>query len=117
MKKIVSTGVLSAIVALAGCIGVALAAEQSWSGRISDSMCGSTHMTEPDASGTKMSDGDCVRSCVKDGSKYVFAAGEKVYAIDNQDFPKLSESAGLDVTLYGKMSKDSIVVSRIVIRK
>ena len=107
------TACLAAVIALAG--GIARGgAERSWSGRISDSMCGASHMTSPDASGRTPSDADCVRSCVKDGSAYVFVSGGKVFAIENQDFPKLDESAGLEVTLYGKMKKDSIAISRIV---
>ena len=115
--RLVSAGLLATIFLYTGGAARAASSGKSWNGRISDSMCGASHMIEPDASGKKMSDGDCVRSCVKDGSAYVFVSGGKVYAIGNQAFPKLSESAGLDVTLFGKLSKDSIEVSRIVVRK
>jgi hypothetical protein len=117
MAKFASNLLLLTLLAFAGRTAMADASKPSWDGRISDSMCGATHMTEPDASGKKMSDGECVRSCVKDGSAYVFVSGEKVYAIGNQTFPKLPESAGREVTLFGKMSNGAIVVSRIVIRK
>ena len=117
MTPISCKRLLAAIVAFAGGLGIAVAADRSWNGRISDSMCGGSHMIEPDASGRKMSEGECVRSCVKDGSAFVFVSDGKVIPIDNQDFPTLGESAGLDVTLYGTASKNSIRVSRIVVRK
>ena len=114
--------VRSKTVRLAAAISLATAiaageTRHSWSGRISDSMCGASHMTSPDASGRTPSDADCVRSCVKDGSAYIFVSEGKVYAIKNQGFPKLDENAGLEVTLYGSMTKDSIEISRIASHK
>ena len=99
----------------------ASAAPQTWTGKISDSMCGAKHnpaaehgaKTDPGAK--KMSDRDCVLACVKDhNAKYVFVSGGKVYSVGNQDFGGLQEHAGHTVKLTGEMSGDTITVSKIV---
>lgn len=93
------------------------AAEQTWTGKISDSMCGATHKkmsTEHGAKGAKaVSDRDCTLACVKGGGKFVFARGAKVYPIANQDFAGLTEHAGHTVKLKGEMKGDTITVSSI----
>jgi hypothetical protein len=92
---------------------VALAAEQTWSGKISDSMCGRSHKSAIEHSGKKLSDHDCVIACVKAGGKYVFVSGDKIYNIANQDFAGLEEHAAHNVKLTGEMSGDTITVSKI----
>ena len=53
---------------------------KSWTGVVTDSMCGAKHM------GTGAA---CVRSCVKEGMKPVFVDPHKnVWAIDNPDAVK-----------------------------
>jgi len=91
----------------------ALAAEQTWTGKISDSNCGRSHKSAIEHAGKKMSDHDCVVACVKGGGKYVFVAGSKIYNISNQDFAGLEEHAGHVVKLSGEMSGDTITVSKI----
>lgn len=93
------------------------AAQQTWTGKISDSMCGATHagMSESHAGGKKkVSDRECTLACVKDhGGKYVFVQGGKVYQVANQDYAGLAQHAGHTVRLTGEMSGDSITVSKI----
>ncbi len=92
----------------------ALAAEQTWSGKISDSDCGRSHKSAIEHAGKKMSDHDCVIACVKDhGSKYVFVSGGKIYNISNQDYAGLEEHAAHDIKLTGEMTGDTIKVSKI----
>jgi hypothetical protein len=43
--------------------------KQSFSGQVSDAMCGRKHMEDPAA--------DCTRSCVQHGSKYSLIVGDK----------------------------------------
>ncbi len=83
----------------------AFAADQTWTGKISDDMCGANHGGKPDR--------ECTQSCVKDGSKYVFVAGDKVYKIANQDDKALATHAGHTVNLTGEMKGDTITVSKI----
>jgi hypothetical protein len=104
------------IAVLAGMLGAvsAFPADQTWTGQISDSMCGAKHNTAVEHAGKKMSDRDCTLACVKEHSaKYVFVSGGKVYKLGNQDFAALQEHAGHTVSLTGEMSGDTITVSKI----
>jgi hypothetical protein len=90
------------------------AADQTWTGRISDSMCGAKHNTSAEHGGKKMSDRDCTLACVKDHkAKYVFVSAGKVYNVGNQDLAALQEHAGHTVKLTGEMSGDTITVSKV----
>ena len=91
----------------------AFAAEQTWSGKISDSNCGVSHQSVIEHSEKKMSDHDCTVACVKGGGKYVFVQGGKAYNIENQNFAGLQEHAGETVNLTGTMTGDTIKVSKI----
>jgi len=112
MKKIL--GILVSVLAAAA---MASGAEQSWHGKISDSMCGASHKSAIEHAGKKLSDRDCTQACIKDGAKYVFVSGGKVYNISNQDEPELAEHAGHTVTLKGEMTGDTIKVSSISMGK
>ena len=108
MRKILGI----AMAALMGA-GFVLAEEKTWSGKISDSMCGRSHKSAMEHAGKKLSDADCVNACVEKGAKYVFVAGTKVYNIENQDFADLKAHAGHSVKLTGEMTGDTIKVSKI----
>ncbi len=101
MKLVLS---LAATLAM-GTMGL-LGADQSWTGTISDSMCGATH-----PSGTPAK--QCTTGCVKKGAKYVVVVGDKVYSIANQNAPGLAKYAGDQVKVTGKMEGDSITVTKI----
>jgi hypothetical protein len=92
---------------------LALAAEQTWTGVISDSSCGRSHKSMIEHSGKKLSDRECTIACVKNGAKYVFVAGSKIYEIANQDFAGLEEHAGQKVKLAGELKGDTVTVNRI----
>ena len=112
MKK--TLGILVSVLAAAA---MASGAEQSWHGKISDSMCGASHKSAIEHAGKKLSDRDCTQACIKEGAKYVFVSGGKVYNISNQDEPALAEHAGHTVTLKGEMTGDTIKVSSISMGK
>ena len=103
-----------AAMVLVGASG-AFAADQSWTGKISDSKCGAKHAAGEH--GKKMTDRDCTEACVKGGAKYVFASKGKVYQIANQDNADLAMHAGHTVRLTGEMKGDSITVSKIEMPK
>jgi hypothetical protein len=105
------------IVAAVSVLGAicATAADKTWTGKISDSMCGAKHNTSAEHAGKKMSDRDCTLACVKEhNAKYVFVSGGKVYNVANQDFAALHEHAGHTVKFTGEMTGDTITVSKIV---
>ncbi|HTW65163.1 MAG TPA: hypothetical protein VME17_11130 [Bryobacteraceae bacterium] len=77
----------------------------SWTGTISDSMCGASHGSNPAK--------QCTLGCVKKGAKYVVVVGDKVYSVANQDAPGLMKYAGESVKVTGKLSGDTITVKKI----
>jgi hypothetical protein len=101
------------------CLGVfvalasfASAADKTWTGQISDSMCGASH-SHMTAVHPAMTDRDCTLACVKGGGKYVFVSDGKVYKIANQELALLQTHAGHSVQLTGDMKGDTITVSNI----
>jgi len=83
-----------------------LAATGSWTGYISDSMCGAKGADEKHA--------DCAAKCVKEhGAKYVFVddADKKVYVVDAQD--KVAPHAGHHVTVKGTVKGDTLKLTSI----
>ncbi|HEX4825437.1 MAG TPA: hypothetical protein VFV19_14125 [Candidatus Polarisedimenticolaceae bacterium] len=91
----------------------ALAAPQTWVGKISDSDCGAKHMSGSEHEGAKMSDADCVKACIDKGAKYVFVSEGKVIDISNQDFADLKAHAGETVKLTGEKTDAGIAVTKI----
>lgn len=88
------------------------AAEQTWTGQISDSLCGAKHEEAAEGQG-KMPDRDCTLACVRGGSKFVLMSDGKMYQIANQDVADLKTHAGHKVKITGEMKNDAIVVSKI----
>jgi hypothetical protein len=97
-----------AMVALMAC-GSGLAAEQTWTGRISSAMC-----SKP---GSGMMEHDCILNCIKAGEKYVFVAKDQVHKIENQDFGDLEKQAGHNVKLSGTLGSDgkTITVTKVAV--
>ena len=104
------------------CVGLLLcvasftsADEMTWTGQISDSMCGGSHAKMMAShTGTKMTAHDCTNACVKAGAKYVFISKGKTYNIANQEDADLQVHAGHTVRLTGSMDGDTITVTKIV---
>jgi hypothetical protein len=99
--------------------GASLAAEQTWTGTITDTMCAQSHHSNiehaQERSGKKMTDQECTVGCVMHrGQKYVLVAGGKTYQIENQDHPGLAEHAARLVKVAGNLSGgNAIKVSKI----
>ena len=101
------THVIVAAIVLFSATG-AFAADQTWTGVISDKMCGTDHKKM----GGKMSDRDCTLACAKGGAPYVLVSDGKVYALTNHD-ADLRTHAGHMVNLTGELKGDTIRVSKI----
>lgn len=84
------------------------AAEQTWTGAISDKMCGSDHKKM----GGKMSDRDCTVACAKGGVSYVLVFDGKIYELRNRD-SNVKMHAGQNVTVTGELKGDTIHVAKI----
>jgi hypothetical protein len=91
---------------------VPFAAEQTWTGKISDSACGAKHEEAAENQGV-MADRDCTEACVRGGSKYVLVVDGKVYQIANQDNKDLATHAGHTVKMTGELKGAAITVSKI----
>lgn len=83
----------------------------TWTGVISDSMCGLHH--ESGAEGQETTPAECTRDCVRGGSKYVLVADGQVYAVANQDHDGLPAHAGQPVTVTGSLDGDAITIATI----
>ena len=94
------------------------AAEQTWTGQVSDSMCGVYHKAM--ASGGKtVNTRDCTLACTNSGSKLASVSKGKVFDIANQNFSDLTKHAGQSVTLTNELASDgkTITVSKLVATK
>jgi len=104
------------IVALGAVVSVSVAAqkapEQTWTGKISDSMCKDKHSVG-EHEGKKMTDADCTKVCVKGGEKYVFVSEGKVYQLANQSSKTIASHAGQEVQLTGEMKGDTIRATKM----
>ena len=91
---------------------LSLAAEQTWSGKISDSACGAKHEEAAEGQGV-MADRECTQACIRGGSKYVLVVDGKVLQIANQDNKDLATHAGHAVKITGELKGNAITVSKI----
>ena len=87
---------------------VAVAADQTWTGAISDKMCGADHKKM----GGKMSERDCTIACTKGGTPYVLVVDGNVYQLSGHD-SDLKTHAGHTVNVTGDLKGDTIRVSRV----
>jgi hypothetical protein len=82
---------------------------QSFTGRVSDAMCGAHHMMSG-------SEADCTRACVGKGSKYALVVGDKVYTLDTNDkaaLASLDKAAGGQAKVTGTLNGDTIQVASV----
>ena len=99
----------------------ASAADQTWTGQISDSMCGANHtqMIATKNKELRTSSGaperDCTLACIKDSGKYIFVVTGKAYKIANQNLAAIATHAGETVRLTGDLQGNSITVSKIAV--
>jgi hypothetical protein len=108
-----------AIALAAGLLGATLSPAraankpQAFTGRVSDAMCGANHMMSGEAS-------DCVRVCIRKGSKYALVVGDKVYALDTTDktaLDQLDKLADRQAKVTGEANGDSIAVLSVTAAK
>jgi len=82
---------------------------QSYTGIVSDAMCGKKHMMEGDPAA-------CLRACVQKGSKYALVVGDKVYTLDSDDkatLATLDSLANQKATVNGEANGDEITVKSV----
>ena len=95
-----------------GVVAVSVLAQQSFTGRLSDSTCGPRH--QPGAATGSTGDRQCLFACINALAKYVLVdPNGKIVSIANQDAMGLPLYAGRPVKLTGEMKGDAIVVSKV----
>jgi hypothetical protein len=86
---------------------------QTFTGTVSDAMCGAKHMMPGDDAG-------CLRACVKKGSQYALVVGDKVYTLDTSDkatLDTLDKLAAAKATVKGEADGDTIKVASVTAAK
>ena len=89
------------------------AATQTFTGKVSDAMCGAKHSEGVDPA-------TCVRACVKKGAKYALVVGDKVYTLDTSDqatLAKLNDLAWQQAKVTGSANGDTIAVKTVTAAK
>lgn len=80
-------------------------------GYIDDSMCAGSKTPMC----TAASRANCASKCIKSGARAVLVVGDKVYKIANQK--AVLKYAGKNVTIYGKITDDTIEVTKVTEEK
>jgi len=95
------------LVLLAAVLAFAADKPQSFTGKVSDTMCGAKHMM------AGASDADCTRACVKQGSRYALVVGDEVYTLEGGDAAMLDKMAGEKATVTGALKGKTITVASV----
>src|SRR6266850_6208263 len=89
-----------------------VAAQQTFTGKISDSMCGASHPAR--AAAGELTDRQCLLACIKGLATYVLVdQNNLVLPIANQDAIGLPLYAGRPVKLTGERQGDAIFVTKV----
>lgn len=89
-------------------VTVAFAAGKTYTGTVSDAMCGAKHMGGSPA--------ECTRACASKGSKYALVVGDKVYTLETSDkaaLATLDKQAGAKATVTGTEKDNTITVASV----
>jgi len=98
---------LITLVMAAGLAVSAMAKDKTYTGTVSDAMCGAKHMGDA---------ASCTRGCVSKGSKYALVVGDKVYTLETSDkdaLATLDKQAGAKATVMGTEKGNTITVSSV----
>ncbi len=89
------------------------ASAKTYTGTVTDAMCGAKHMMEGD-------NVRCLRACVQKGSKYALVVGDEVYTLDTTDktaLATLDSLADKKASVKGEANGDTIEVSSVMAAK
>src|SRR5579872_5979388 len=111
VRSWMTTAALASSLALMS--SAAWAATQTFTGKVSDAMCGAKHSEGVDPA-------TCVRACVKKGAKYALVVGDKVYTLDTPtqaEKDELNKLAWEQATVKGTANGDTIEVKSVMAAK
>ena len=109
MKSIIQKATVVLTLVFAGYIALAAPKAETFTGEVSDSMCGAKHAMAGDPAA-------CTRACVKKGSNYALVSGDKVYTLESSDkavLSKLDSLAGEKAKVTGNKDGEKIEVSKV----
>jgi hypothetical protein len=112
--KSVAQGVSPAVLALfvLALFATPALAQQTFTGRLSDSMCGASHQAHASTGG--MTERQCIFACIKAQAMYVLVdQNNQVIPIANQDAMGLPLYAGRPVKLTGERRGDAIFITKV----
>jgi hypothetical protein len=116
MSRLRMLQVWMATVTIAGLftvLPIMAASTQTFTGKVSDAMCGAKHQEGVDPA-------TCVRACVKKGAKYALVVGDKVYTLEtsNQsENDELNKLAWEQARVTGTVNGDTIAVKSVTTAK
>jgi hypothetical protein len=102
------------VVLSTGLPGVAADSTKTFTGKVSDAMCGAKHMERGIAPAA------CVRVCVQKGAKYALVVGDKVYTLETSDkiaLDELNKLAWEQARVTGTANGDTISVNSVTAAK
>ena len=106
IRVLAATALLGTVSILAQTSG----AQKTLTGVVSDAMCGQTHMMrdKPDA--------ECLRYCVKQGTKYALVVEKTVYTLEGHE-AELDKYAAQKVTVKGTLKGETMTVESVASAK
>ena len=81
--------------------------QKAVTGIVSDAMCGATHMMKDKPAA------ECLRYCVKQGTKYALLASKSVYTLEGHE-AELDKYAAQKVTVKGTLKGETLTVESVV---
>lgn len=111
MKAISSSKIIRVVAAtlLLGTVSVlaqTAGTKRTLTGIVSDAMCGQTHMIKD------KTPAECVRICIKDGSKYALVVGNTVYTLTGHE-EAIDKLAGQKASVTGMVKGDTMMVTSV----
>ncbi len=103
MKSVFIAAVLVIGLGISAC---AQSGQQTFTGIVSDNMCGKQHMAKDKSAA------QCTRECVRGGSDYALVVGDKVYTLKGAK-AQIDKFAGEKATIMGTAKGETISVSSI----
>jgi len=81
--------------------------QKTLTGIVSDAMCGQTHMMKDKPAA------ECLRYCIKQGTKYALVAGKTVYTLEGHE-AELDKYAAQKVTVKGTLKGETLTVESVL---
>ena len=95
-----------ALLVAATMLGQTSGSQKTLTGVVSDSRCGVNHMAK------NMDPADCLRMCVKKGTKYALVVGRDVYTLEGHE-AELDKYAAQTVYLKGTVKGQAMTVESV----